>query len=77
MEDTSLDAVGHGKSWMGEEHNVLKQITIEYVPDGGWKLGELKKFLTAHREDYAINTFFADFFGYNGSNTWYGIVRRM
>ncbi len=38
VEDTGLDAVGHGKSWMGEEHNGHKQIATKYVPDGGWKL---------------------------------------
>ena len=77
VEDTSLDAAGHGKSWMGEEHKGYNQITTDYVPDGRWKLDELKKFLTAHREEYAIDTFFTDYFGYNGSSNWHGIVRRM
>ena len=53
-------------------------LTEEYVPVGDLrKLEELKTFLAEHEEEYAVDSYFTDFFGYNASSQWNSIVRKM
>jgi len=45
---------------------------------GGNELLEtLKQFLTEHCNDYKVDSFFTDLFGYNGTWNWHGYIRRM
>ena len=48
-----------------------------YVPAGFKKLNIWKQFLAKHGDTYAIDSFFCDLFGYNGSSNWDGYARRM
>jgi len=46
----------------------------------GWgpeKLTRLRKFLSEHNKYYAVDSFFTDYFGYNGTSNWNGYIRRM
>ena len=49
----------------------------EYVPWGPHKLEQLRSFLTTHNRWYSVDSFYTDFFGYNGLCNWHGIVRKM
>lgn len=49
----------------------------EYKPWGTKLLDALKKFLTKHEKECAVDTYFTDFFGYNGTWNWHGFIRRM
>lgn len=49
----------------------------EYVPFGPDKLNRLKEFLSEYEDYYAVDTFFTDFYGYNGTWNWHGYIRRM
>ena len=44
---------------------------------GPGKLNWLRRFLTEHNQYYAVDAFFTDFFGYNGTANWNGYIRRM
>ena len=44
---------------------------------GPGKLNWLRRFLTEHDQYYAVDSFFTDFFGYNGTANWNGYIRRM
>ena len=44
---------------------------------GTTKLDEFKDFFRKHDDYYAVDSFFTDFYGYNGSWMWHGFVRRM
>ena len=50
---------------------------LPYVPCGEVLLDELKAFLEKHNEEYKVDSFFTDFFGYNGTWHWDGYIRRM
>ena len=41
------------------------------------KLHKWSRFLSKHGNMYAIDSFFSDLFGYNGSSNWNGYARRM
>jgi cephalosporin hydroxylase len=41
------------------------------------KLKELKMFLAEHEEEYAVDSYFNDLFGYNACSQWNSIVRKM
>ena len=56
---------------MGKVYSESKQ---EWGPG---KLNWLRKFLTEHNQYYAVDSFFTDFFGYNGTANWNGYIRRM
>ena len=68
MEDTSPDVptlAGGG-------------LCFDYVPVGSnSKLDELKKFVAEHEEEYAVDSYFTDFYGYNFFTSWNAIIRRM
>lgn len=49
----------------------------EYVPTGTGQLDATKKFLTQHKGKFAVDSYFTDFFGYNGTWNWHGFIRRM
>ena len=49
----------------------------EYVPCGRDKLDQLHSFLTEHKRWYSVDSFYTDFFGYNGTCNWHGIIRKM
>ena len=49
----------------------------EYVPWGPHKLEQLRSFLTSHNRWYSVDSFYTDFFGYNGTCNWHGIIRKM
>eukprot|EP00118_Oscarella_pearsei_P018408 m.188569 g.188569 ORF g.188569 m.188569 type:complete len:61 (+) comp39388_c0_seq1:780-962(+) len=42
-----------------------------------WVLDKLKGFLSEHEGDYAVDSFFTDFLGYNVTHNWHGYIRRM
>jgi len=48
-----------------------------YVEHGTQKLENLKSFLDEYKEWYAVDSFYTDFYGYNGSWFWHGYIRRM
>ena len=45
--------------------------------NGTIKLEKLKKFLQTYKEHYAVDSFFTDLYGYNGTWHWHGFVKRM
>ena len=49
----------------------------EYVPAGTKLLNAVKEFLTKHEKECAVDSYFTDFFGYNGTWNWHGFIRRM
>ena len=53
-------------------------LCFEYEPVGiNSKLEEFKRFAAKHEEEYAVDSYFTDFYGYNFLSHWNGIVRRM
>lgn len=69
VEDTNPDI----PSKLGYGH-VCK---VEYKKLGMASLEVLKKFLTDYSEKYAVDSFYTDFYGYNGTWNWHGYIRRM
>ena len=69
VDDTSPDAtdVGSGR--------------ISAISEPWWsseeKLSRLKRFLKGYSQYYAVDSFYTDFFGYNGTWNWHGYIRRM
>ncbi len=55
----------------------MGRIYPEYIPWGPDKLNALKKFLSEYQDHYSVDTFFTDYYGYNGTWNWHGYVRRM
>ena len=49
----------------------------EYKPTGMVGLTTLKQFLNNYSEKYAVDSFYTDLFGYNGTWNWHGYIRRM
>ena len=49
----------------------------EYKMTGTKLLDDVKKFLTDHEKECAVDSYFTDFFGYNGTWNWHGFIRRM
>ena len=59
-------------------------ISVGYTVEGDYKetgpglLNELKGFLEEYEDYYAVDSFYTDFYGYNGSsNFWNGYIKRM
>ena len=50
---------------------------VSYKPAGTAGLEILKKFLSDYSKEYAVDSFFTDFHGYNGTWNWHGYIRRM
>ena len=44
---------------------------------GDWKWDEIRDFFVRHPEDYQVDRYFTDFFGYNTTWNWNGFLRRM
>ena len=53
------------------------RIYPEYEIVGNELLETLKRFLTQHCNDYKVDSFFTDLFGYNGTWNWHGYIRKM
>ena len=69
VEDTNPDMpckLGYGRVY-----------EIEYMRFGMAALEVLKKFLADYSEKYAVDSFYTDFYGYNGTWNWHGYIRRM
>ena len=49
----------------------------DYPLWGTDKLKAVRKFLHDYSERYAVDSFYTDFFGYNGGCNWHGYIRRM
>lgn len=49
----------------------------EYRPNGPDKLNALRGFLQQYKDWYAVDSFYTDFFGYNGTWNWHGFIRKM
>ena len=49
----------------------------ECAPSGTNLLETVKEFLTKHEKECAVDSYFTDFFGYNGTWNWHGYIRRM
>ena len=53
-------------------------LCFDFVPVGSnSKLDELKKFVAEHEEEYAVDSYFTDLYGYNFLSHWNAIIRRM
>ena len=50
------------------EYKVLGNLSV---------LAELKRFVAEHEDEYAVDTYFNDFYGYNFNTSWNSIIRRM
>eukprot|EP00112_Aurelia_sp_Birch-Aquarium-sp1_P025678 Seg868.2 transcript_id=Seg868.2/GoldUCD/mRNA.D3Y31 product="Rhamnosyl O-methyltransferase" protein_id=Seg868.2/GoldUCD/D3Y31 len=55
----------------------LLETAGEYEKYGPWKLDEMEKFLKSKGDTYAVDSFYTDFFGYNGTYNWNGFIRKM
>ncbi len=40
-------------------------------------LEHLKRFLSDYSQEYSVDSFYTDLFGYNGTCNWHGYIRRM
>ena len=49
----------------------------ELLDQGQRKLGELKSWLMLHPNEYLIDTYYQDMYGYNGSKNWNSILKRV
>jgi len=58
-------------------HLSAGRIHPEYKIGGNELLETLKQFLTEHCDDYKVDSFFTDLFGYNGTWNWHGYIRKM
>ena len=52
-------------------------VQAEYKEAGTTLLDAVRTFLTKHKKDFAVDSYFTDFFGYNGTWNWNGFIRRM
>jgi hypothetical protein len=49
----------------------------EKTEKGKRKLAELKSWLMLHENEYLIDTYYQDMYGYNGSKNWNSIMKRV
>ena len=49
----------------------------EMVPAGTGKLELLRKFLKEHGQDYQVDSFYTDLYGYNCTPHWHGFLHKM
>jgi cephalosporin hydroxylase len=49
----------------------------EYTSCSNTLLTIVKEFLAKHEKECAVDSYFTDFFGYNGTWNWHGFIRRM
>ncbi|NEO39822.1 MAG: cephalosporin hydroxylase [Moorea sp. SIOASIH] len=47
------------------------------VEEGARKLKDLRDWLKNHEDDYLIDTYYQDMYGYNGSKNWNSILKRV
>ena len=53
------------------------RINPEYKLAGSYGLDVLKKFLSDYEDSFAVDSFYTDLFGYNGTWNWHGFIRKM
>ena len=53
------------------------RINTEFKVAGNYGLNVLKKFLSDYEDDFAVDSFYTDLFGYNGTWNWHGFIRKM
>jgi len=59
-------------------HGGFYGVTIfDYEPAGVHVLDDLKKFMNEHSEDFAVDSFYTDFFGYNGTWNMHGYIKKI
>ena len=56
---------------------VFPESEYGYEKAGTAGLEHLKKFLSDYSKEFAVDSFYTDFFGYNGTHHWHGYFRRM
>jgi len=49
----------------------------EFIARMERKLDELRNWLTKHQNNYLIDTYYQDMFGYNGSKNWNSILKKI
>ncbi|XP_057289933.1 rhamnosyl O-methyltransferase-like [Hydractinia symbiolongicarpus] len=52
-------------------------LNVEYQMWGQRKLNLMKKFLRKYSEYYVVDTYYTDFYGYNGTFNWDGYIKRI
>ena len=53
------------------------RFNLEYEVAGTHLLDVLKKFLSDYEDSFAVDSFYTDLFGYNGTCNWHGFIRKM
>ena len=53
------------------------RVHLEYEMTGTRLLDVLKKFLSDYEDSFAVDSFYTDLFGYNGTWNWHGFIRKM
>ena len=68
----------NGKVWVGEGVDYYKAISSSYEPlHGDKKLNIVRDFFTKHEDQYSVDTYYTDLFGYNCTAHWNSFIRRM
>ena len=52
-------------------------IPFDFTFMGNVLLETVKAFLVKHEKDFAVDSYFTDLFGYNGTSHWHGFIKRM
>lgn len=47
------------------------------IEEGARKLEDLKGWLKSHKEEYLVDTYYHDIYGYNGSKNWNSILKKV
>ena len=68
VEDSSPDLPTCMGMGLYTEYEVMGNLSV---------LTELKRFVAEHEDEYAVDTYFNDFYGYNFNTSWNSIIRRM
>ena len=53
------------------------RVHLDYEVAGTRLLDVLKKFLSDYEDSFAVDSFYTDLFGYNGTWNWHGFIRKM
>ena len=70
VDDTSPDVVEVGTGRVNTPYEPWWSLANEKLP-------AVKRFLNEYSQYYAVDAFYTDFFGYNGTWNWHGYIRRM
>ncbi len=50
---------------------------LKYKRAGTMGLEYLNRFLSDHNQEFSVDSYYTDMFGYNGTHNWHGYIRRM